>query len=419
MRQWQRRWPYGLKVPSPDLRNREPVFAHPDIPAIFDPLNLRPPMEVWSAGRNRDVEKVISGLSETIPATDLERLDQFLDEARAQQDVASRMIESACSVTEQSLAGGVVRVLAQCSPDGGDTGLKGSVRFRGGALVDGYLDQLSLPGGATLFQLPVRGAGRVVEGDTVSVSLVPAQPQTGFKPRLANGSAITRITLRYVHELRANGEPVSARLRVFISDDFRIVTDAVERLRLDEMEARSGVFSSAPFQGTRAMQALFRTLGLKPTSWCCDSERALPPAWAEGGVAQEDVAGLSQVQDSASVRMLYRYCAGCHRTDSPVPPNFLNGDAATVERQLRQCAPRIFYRLSMWAMDAELRAVTPMPPMAALASHGIDNGRWRDSPELESLRDYAGRLYESEAFGKRATELLQRDYAKLRICTGG
>ncbi len=419
IRQWQRRWPYGLKVPNPDLRNREPVFAHPDIPAIFDPLNLRPPLEVWSAERNRDIEKVITGLSETIPATDLKRLDQFLDDARAQQDIASSMIESTCSVTEQTLAGGVVRVLAKCSLDGDVAGLQGSVRFRDGVLIDGSLDQLSLPGGATLFQLLVRAGGRVVEGDTVSVSLVPAQPQTGFKPRLASGSTITGITLRYVHELRAVGEPVLGRMRVFISDDFRVVTDAVERLRLDEIEARSGVFSNQPFQGTRAMQALFRTLGWKPTSWCCDSERAFPPARAEGGVAQENVAGLSEVQDSASVRMLYRYCASCHRTDNPVPPNFLSGDAATVERRLGQCAPRIFYRLSMWAMDAEQRAVTPMPPMAALASHGIDNVRWRDSPELKSLRDYAGRLYESESSGKRATELLRRDYAKLRICTGG
>ena len=110
------------------------------------------------------------------------------------------------------------------------------------------------------------------------------------------------------------------------------------------------------------------------------------PARAESGVEQADVSGLSAVQDSASVRMLYRYCASCHRSDNPAPPNFLSGDVATVQSRLRQCAPRIFYRLATWAIGAEFRAVTPMPPMAALAAHGIDNYRWRESAELDTLR---------------------------------
>lgn len=419
-RQWERRWPHGLKVPNPDLRNREPVYAHPDIPAIFDPLNLRPPLEIWSGTRRRDIEKVITGLSESIPESDLERLDKFLSQARSRERTAHGVIESVCSVREQILAGGVIRVLARCSPPGDATGLQGSIRFRDGVLIDGFLDRLSLPGGAAIFQLAVAAGERVLDGDAVTVSLVPAQPRTGFEPRLAGGSAITALTLHYRRESPADGEPVEARLRVLVSDDFRIVEEAVEALRLEEINAGpGGVFSHQPFQGTRAMQALFRTLGLEPTRWCCDSERVLPPVRGESGVARENVAGLSAVRDSASIRMLYRFCAGCHRTDNPVPPNFLSGDAATVESRLRQCAPRILYRLSMWSLDADLRAVTPMPPVAALASQGMDDAGWRHSPELETLRDYARRLYESESTGRRAAVLLNSDYAKLRTCISG
>ncbi len=419
-RQWQRRWPHGLKVPNPDLRNREPVFAHPDIPAIFDPLNLRPPLEIWSGLRPRDVEKLITGLSESIPATDLGRLDAFLRRAESRDGIARNAIEADCSVREQMLAGGVIRLLIRCSPTGDNVGLQGSVRFRDGALVDGSLDQLSLPQGATLFQLTVRAGNRLVDGDAVTVSLTPTQAQTGFRPRLADGSTITAVTLRYSLEPGTTAESMEGRLRVLVSEDFRIVEEAVERLRINENKTKDGgLFSDRPFRSTRAMQALFRILGIEPTPWCCADELLFPPARAESGVAQENVAGLDAVQESASVRMLYRYCAGCHRSSDPVPPNFLSGDVATVQSRLRQCAPRIFFRLSMWSLEADDRAVTPMPPMAALASHGTDDARWQHSPELETLRDYAGRLYESESSGERAGDLLNRDYAKLRACISG
>jgi mono/diheme cytochrome c family protein len=407
--QWQRRWPYGLKVPNPDIRNREPVFAHPDIPAIFDPLNLRPPLETWHADRTRDVEQTVTGLAEFLPAADLKRLDRYLVAGARSDGAALSTLQSPCMVRRLAPRGTLTRLKVRCGPA---LVLEGTLRFDSGRLLDGALERIELADG-TVFPQLVTPEGELREspaGDVVT--LYPEQRRTGFRIRFPDGRSITRLQIR----LSEAGDDATATLQVV--DDFKKVTAAVDSLMRDTAGDRAGPFAPRPFQGTRAMQALFSSLGLAPTRWCCDDDRPLPLARAETDIAQASVAGLEDVGRSAGLRTFYRYCAGCHRTHNRVPPNFLMGDSASVKSRIRQCAPRILARLSMWSREPDARSVTPMPPLPALAAHGLSEAAWRESGELAALKNYARRIVESESPANSAGAALDRDYAKLRTCVG-
>ena len=105
--------------------------------------------------------------------------------------------------------------------------------------------------------------------------------------------------------------------------------------------------------------------------------------------------------------MLFR----SHDTPEPAPPNFLHGDAAA---RLARCAPRIYYRLSMWDVAEARRGKTPMPPPTALAGPGPDAAAWTASRERRQLLDQARALLRAGGFDPAA--VLRRPYEQLPAC---
>jgi len=168
------------------------------------------------------------------------------------------------------------------------------------------------------------------------------------------------------------------------------VTAALERL------LAKGGFAAKPFSRA-VLYELVRELGLVPHQ----RPLKLPPARVE--VASRDADPLA----------LWRtHCASCHDTSLPHPPNFLHGSPQQVSARLRQCAPRIFVRLSMAEVAEPQRRVAPMPPAAMLASRGISPQHWADSPDRVTLkRDIAALLPAGAAVG-----LLAKPYAQLPQC---
>ncbi len=102
------RFPNGLAVPDPDLPNRDPfagkaqapgqvsvpgsltpeqtallggVVLHSAIPAAFEPLSPRPPLETWTLeGPDRDaaLERLVSGLAAFLSESDVREIDERL-----------------------------------------------------------------------------------------------------------------------------------------------------------------------------------------------------------------------------------------------------------------------------------------------------------------------------------------------------
>jgi hypothetical protein len=84
---WQARWPGGLALPDPDLPNRDPLpaegtpavdaaLAH--VPAPFEPLAPRAPLEIWHEADDARIHETVAGLADFLGKRDVARLDAAL-----------------------------------------------------------------------------------------------------------------------------------------------------------------------------------------------------------------------------------------------------------------------------------------------------------------------------------------------------
>ena len=164
---------------------------------------------------------------------------------------------------------------------------------------------------------------------------------------------------------------------------------ALERLR-----AR-GDLAARPFSAA-LLDALSRELGMPRKT----AHANLPPARAESRPAEDT--------------RFRTHCGICHDTTANEPPNFLHGDAASVDARLDHCAERIFYRLSMAKTATTRRGKSPMPPSSILAARGLDAATWAHSPELDALLQNARQRLRRQ--GRTPEHLLARPYAQLQAC---
>ena len=148
------------------------------------------------------------------------------------------------------------------------------------------------------------------------------------------------------------------------------------------------------------MPAMLGRLGEDSATWCCLAAAGMPPARA-ARTDSPDAPGSDGFKSAvaASHAGFYRYCAECHQGSERAPPNFLLGDADQVEAKLRHCAPRIYYRLSMWQRGADARAKTPMPPDSAVRRFKFTPAAWRDGGALSGLILSANERLHAEAGG--------------------
>jgi hypothetical protein len=372
-RTWETRWPHGLAIPDPDIPNRDPLASHKSssvpatlIPTAFEPLNPRPPLEIWT--KDTGPERLIAGLAGFLTDEDARRLDAELfarGKVKEQQTLP-------CQVSIQPRGNGE-RVKLRCSD-----ALEGRIFLEGPRVVGGTIERLG----------EMRDL-EVVEGKAnpreLEVKIV--QKLSGLHARREDGNAVQSLRVLY-----------SGEATVVFLDDFSAAKTAIRDLPGE-------VFSSAPFRRTAVLGALFAKLGLESDA-CCLADASLPPPVLETGRAVADF-------PEPAVRALYQYCGRCHATPEVSPPNFLYGDAERVRANLASCAERIFYRLDLWRLPGPERSKTPMPPVHALPSLGLTPG----DPHLDLLRQHAAGLLRKETGREpRLADLEIRGYESLRSC---
>jgi hypothetical protein len=145
---------------------------------------------------------------------------------------------------------------------------------------------------------------------------------------------------------------------------------------------------------------------------CCMDETGLPAAQLD---APPHGAKWPADADPA-LPLLERYCADCHHgSEGSFPPNFLHGAVRQVEANVKQCAERLFFRLSMW--DSPLPLEAPMPPFYALQRKGLSPARWVGHDDLATLQQYVGHILKSET-GRvpEMDDFIERGYDHLRGC---
>src|SRR5882724_9150936 len=281
---FRKRWPNGLAIPNPDIPNRDPLvfaagtsgLALAHVPAQFEPLVPRAPLETWRAEDAGFAHRFITGLAQAFAAADVRAIDDRL--AAASSTATSREYRSACT-----LVAGDANSAFDC---------RGEVLLSGNASA---LDAIAIGSTAPLRNPALSAVGR-------GPGVLEFQSRSGRRARLANGDAIARVALRW---RGAQGEA-----KVTVTGDFANIREAVAQLSLPDK----------PFSRSAIMSALGAALGLPAPARCCDAS-SLPPA-------QADVVTAATLPSEAAP--FQPPCGACHATAEPVPPNFLAGDARRI-----------------------------------------------------------------------------------------
>ena len=422
----RQRWPGGFAIGNPDIPNRNPLppdaamsskvalresLELANVAAVFDPLLPRSPVEVWRVDDDGDVAQLVAGLSDFLAVPDIERLDKALVERAETRRAARRTYRAACKVDAGSVEHGRQRVEFRCTPvPTADRGFafEGRLFVAGGQVVGGGIDRLEIVG-----LPPSRDLDLGVRRSELrsGAGVTTATPMRGrLRARGADGNAFERI------ELRWGAREGTATLVAL--DDFASARTAIDELASDDLAGRFDGFEALAFRRARLMPALLQRLGAKPEAWCCIDAAAMPAARAARASTPDPPVGAAfKSATAASHAAFHRYCAECHLSAERAPPNFLLGDANEVEAKLRHCAPRIFYRLSMWQRGPEARAKTPMPPEISLRHFKLADGAWRDGGALSSLILSVNERLQTEAGSVQGGDaLLRQSYESLRSC---
>ncbi len=189
------------------------------------------------------------------------------------------------------------------------------------------------------------------------------------------------------------------------SPGFAALDQAIEALLVDP--EGQAVFDRITIQREPLRNALFRVLRIEDDHRCCDHPLALPPEKTD-----EDELMAATPKD-ASLSHFYAHCARCHATRELFPPNFMRGAPDAVMRNLRRCADRIYFRLTMWQVTPDLRPKTPMPPEATLL---MNADQWTESAALTAMRGYIA-PYADASLKLSPDKWLGRNYEMLPSCT--
>src|SRR5690606_24760439 len=164
-REWRARWPAGLAIPNPDLPSRDPLqdataatstgaaLAH--VPAPFEPLQPRPPLEAWTVDADASTEpaaqleaiarRYVAGLGGYFTAGELRALDRQLRERAAGAEDNRSQHAIGCSLERDPTA---LRFDCRAMPDGDGTRLAGRLVLEGGRVGSGVVDGLAIDDGA-------------------------------------------------------------------------------------------------------------------------------------------------------------------------------------------------------------------------------------------------------------------------------
>ncbi len=437
------RFPRGLAVPDPDLPNRDPfagsaaapsqvsvpgsltpeqtallggVVLHSAIPAPFEPLNPRPPLETWTLdGDERDValERLVSGLAAFLAESDVRSLDERLFTSGSAPGTPRRHEAADCRfAARRGGAGEIDRLKLDCQ---GSLTLRGRIYLARGRVMDGEIETATIDGVPELADLAIQGGEVAATGGEAKVRLALVQKGSGRRARRPSGDAVERLDLLWRD---SGGDVLDGRAELTFLTDFAVASRAIETLVRSTAAGESDALADRPFRRTVLVPPLLAQLGTPPAS---APVAGLPPAvldTAEGrSTPDAEAERLAARFPEPALRAFFHYCSTCHATDQPSPPNFLYGEPAEVRARLGRCAERIYFRLGMWQLPHDDRPKTAMPPVRALRRLHVDPDQWPGNPDLALLRQHvAGLLRTQTGTGPKLEELTARGYESLREC---
>ena len=436
-------WPSGLRLPNPDLPNRDPLVViaqtrggvpttppaetyrmanNVNVTAPFDPLAPRPPIDVWQIRDGAAISRLTAGLAEFMTDADARAVSAQLSSESHRAQVAS-VYESDCELARSPRSATSYRLDFKCSAAPAamrSATLEGRLYVESPSRVNGSIDRLVLTenaqGPSDSRDLDVRARAIASRGARRQATL--ELTRNGLPARRGDGNRLESLQLAWEEgppNIKQNGA-LRGRAVVTVVNDFDPVIAGVERMVADTIAGKIDAFSAKPFRRAAVMPPLLGELRAKPLTWCCVSDADMPTPVMDVHTSTAGSTAETEVKPLA-LQPFFRYCATCHQTNERTPPNFLHGSANAVTSNIAHCAERLYVRLSMWQLAPEQRPKTPMPPQYALYGFHSSPQSWRDSAELAALKAYVERALQTEK-GKtpRPEELLARGYENLRAC---
>ena len=377
LEQWQKHWPDGIPVGNPELPNRQPFAGlAPDAPtptgaaleqaadisAAFDPLALRPPLEIWPVAAST-ISRLVAVLADGFSPADAARLDAALPASTANNAV----LALDCHPLRRE-----ARVDLSCTGQG--TTLSARLTVRGGGLAGGTIDRIAFADGTLLHGLPL-----IATAGSAPTLSIDGDRRDSFGAR----------------PVRLDVDADFGHARLGLRDELVALDEAVGRIDKTLLDR--------PPQREVLLPALLAALG-QPVAPVAIAT-SYPPPYSEPPPAP------AEARVSEALRPFVRRCSLCHASKERFPPPFMAGDEAAISARLGGCAERIAYRLAMWSVPAAARTKTPMPPAAVLP-----DARFAESADLAAMRRHVSDILAARPAPLSPERLLAREYAGLPPC---
>lgn len=410
-RNWTRRWPDGLLIPNPNLPNRSPLMSPSPsvVPVALDPLRRRPPMARWQALSARDLDRLVRGLSASLPDRHMQLLAQYLREIG--EGGPGRSLTATCKVIRRGFAGRprLLQVGCGTAPEtGASFHLRAQLRLTPDGAVKGEAGWLEV-GDGTYARLTLVGrAENAPVGGRIALRLVDGDREMAI--RAPDGNAFLSLALTWDQSVADSAIKFEATATLSIAEDFRAVASTLERLAATAPV--SSPLLADRFDGVRLSAWILAELGVRPAPRCCEV-RPTPAPHLDIEAGPTDAVLSVALEHRGPLLTFRHYCGACHAGDSTYPPGFLHGGGETILSNLARCAERIYYRLSMYR-QTEDQGVPPMPPAQGLSLAGTSIDDWRQSESLERLITYVRELLVEE--GRDPGAVLGGSYQATRAC---
>lgn len=411
-RNWKRKWPDGLLIPNPNLPNRSPLMSpSPSVVSVAqDPLRRRVPMARWEASSARDLDRLVRGLSHSLPDQHIRLLEEHLRETR--EGSSSRQLSSACNVIRRGFSGRPRLFQIECStgPEANvDFRLRARIRVMPDGVAEGVASWLEVGAGTYAQRTMVGQVDDARAEKRIVLQLVGKDRETPL--RAPDGNAFLGFALVWDEGVADSATRFDATGTLSVARDFEAVAALVEA-RAAEPSVTSALLDPR-FDGTRLSAWLLAELGVMPVSECCDS-RPTPEARLDVEAGPADTALSVALEHRGPLLTFRRYCGACHGSDTTFPPGFLRGEGEAILSTVAHCAERIYYRLSMWNRPTDRQGAPPMPPPQGLSLADSTPDDWRRSESLERLTAYTRKLLLDE--GRDPDALLDERYQAARAC---
>ena len=284
---WQRQWPAGLRIPNPDIPNRDPLetarrtserAGNPEVfrtagtdefaelidesfdNGALEPRSPREPLEVW---RVQDAgpqfyDEVIAGFASFFTREDIRAIDERLISTASCEP---REVEAPCMAAVTRETGGSI-LHFECTGEkleltAWTPTAQGSVAAK---LGDGEITRLSIAGQPPLTYLHGAAAKRESAGGEACYVMEPMERSAGLHARLAGGARVSEVKLCWKADPLHSTKQFPATAGAAVCDDFSRLRQAVALMVREESDA----LSNRPLRPTALMAEL--KLALRKTN---------------------------------------------------------------------------------------------------------------------------------------------------------